>query len=147
MSTKTPPQTPAKGSTQPEFVAHCLDLLASTGPCVAKRMFGGWGISTGGLTLAIIADLGCGECLWLKADATTLPTFEAAGWLPAVCVHGQRKAHDAELPCSTRRRHGVFRADAPLGYPGPGGSGPGAGQESPPRQTRPTTCPTQETVP
>lgn len=69
---------------QPEFVQHCLDLLASVGPCVAKRMFGGWGISTGGLTLAIIADLGDGERLWLKADATTLPTFEAAGCPPFV---------------------------------------------------------------
>ncbi len=68
----------------PEFVAHCLDVLSPVGPCVAKRMFGGWGISTGGLTLAIIADLGCGERLWLKADATTLPTFEAAGCLPFV---------------------------------------------------------------
>ena len=69
---------------QPEFVQHCLDLLASVGPCVAKRMFGGWGISTGGLTLAIIADLGDGERLWLKADVTTLPTFEAAGCPPFV---------------------------------------------------------------
>jgi DNA transformation protein len=71
-------------SNQPEFVQHCLDLLASAGPCVAKRMFGGWGISTGGLTLAIIADLGDGERLWLKADATTLPSFEAAGCTPFV---------------------------------------------------------------
>ena len=71
-------------TSQPEFVQHCLDLLASTGPCVAKRMVGGWGISTGGLTLAIIADLGDGERLWLKADATTLPTFEAAGCPPFV---------------------------------------------------------------
>ena len=69
---------------QPEFVQHCIDLLASTGPCTAKRMFGGWGISTGGLTLAIIADLGGGECLWLKADAHTSPAFEAAGCAPFV---------------------------------------------------------------
>lgn len=68
----------------PEFVSHCLDLLASAGPCVARRMFGGWGISTAGLTFAIIADLGDGERLWLKVDATTLPTFEAAGCLPFV---------------------------------------------------------------
>ena len=71
-------------SNQTEFVQHCLDLLASVGPCVAKRMFGGWGISTGGLTLAIIADLGDGERLWLKADATTLPTFDTAGCPPFV---------------------------------------------------------------
>lgn len=68
----------------PEFVSHCMDLLASTGPCVAKRMFGGWGISTGGLTLAIIADLGDGERLWLKVDANTLPQFETAGCKPFV---------------------------------------------------------------
>ena len=71
-------------TSHPEFVQHCLDLLASAGPCVAKRMFGGWGISTGGLTLAIIADLGGGERLWLKADAATLPAFEAAGCPPFV---------------------------------------------------------------
>lgn len=68
----------------PEFVQHCLDLLANAGPCAAERMFGGWGISTDGLTFAIIADLGDGERLWLKADATTLPTFAAAGCRPFV---------------------------------------------------------------
>ena len=68
----------------PEFVQHSIDLLASTGTCEAKRMFGGWGISTGGLTFAIIADLGRGECLWLKADAQTLPKFEAASCAPFV---------------------------------------------------------------
>lgn len=53
--------------------------MASAGPCVARRMFGGWGISTGGLTLAILTDLGQGEKLWLKADRDTRPRFEAAG--------------------------------------------------------------------
>jgi DNA transformation protein and related proteins len=68
----------------PEFVHHCLDLLAPVAPCVAKRMFGGWGLSTEGLTLAIIADLGDGERLWLKADAHTVGRFEAAGCHPFV---------------------------------------------------------------
>lgn len=68
----------------PEFVRHCLDLLAPVAPCVARRMFGGWGLSTDGLTLAIIADLGEGERLWLKTDATTVATFEAAGGQPFV---------------------------------------------------------------
>lgn len=85
----------AQTTTQPEFVAHCLDLLASTGPCVAKRMFGGWGISTGGLTLAIIANLGDGERLWLKADATTRATFEAQGCARfTYLVKGQPKSMD-----------------------------------------------------
>ena len=62
-----------------EFAHYCCDLLASVGPCVAKRMFGGYGISTDGLTLAILADLGAGDVLWLKACDTSQATFEAAG--------------------------------------------------------------------
>ena len=62
-----------------DFAHYCCDLLSSAGPCAAKRMFGGWGISTDGLTLAILADLGQGETLWLKADEESRATFEAAG--------------------------------------------------------------------
>ena len=62
-----------------DFADYCCELLASAGPCVARRMFGGWGLSIGGLTLAIIADLGEGERLYLKADAATRAAFEAAG--------------------------------------------------------------------
>ncbi len=62
-----------------QFADYCCDLLASLGPCVPKRMFGGWGISIEGMTLAIIADLGGGEKLWLKADEETRSRFEAAG--------------------------------------------------------------------
>ena len=64
---------------QNEFVQYCCELLGSVGPCVARRMFGAWGISTEGLTLAILADLGSGEKLWLKASETSRPVFEAAG--------------------------------------------------------------------
>ncbi len=62
-----------------DFADYCCELLASAGPCVAKRMFGGWGISTDGLSIAIIADLGSGEKLWLKADDDTRGQMEAAG--------------------------------------------------------------------
>jgi DNA transformation protein and related proteins len=44
---------------------------------MAKRMFGGYGISVDGLTVAILADLGQGEILWLKASESTRPIFEA----------------------------------------------------------------------
>ena len=44
-----------------EFAHYCCDLLSAVGPCVAKRMFGGHGISTDGLNLAILADLGAGD--------------------------------------------------------------------------------------
>lgn len=49
------------------------------GPCRAKRMFGGWGISTDGMTIAIVADLGGGEKLWLKGDEESRGRYEAAG--------------------------------------------------------------------
>ena len=56
-------------TTSRDFANYCCDLLASVGPCVAKRMFGGFSISMEGLTLAVLADLGEGEKLWLKGDA------------------------------------------------------------------------------
>ncbi len=68
-------KTPARS----DFADYCCELLSSVGPCVAKRMFGGWGISTDGLTIAIIADLGSGEKLWLKANEGTRAQWEAAG--------------------------------------------------------------------
>ncbi|MFZ3129083.1 MAG: TfoX/Sxy family protein [Rhodoferax sp.] len=66
-------------ATHSDFAQYCCELLASVGPCVAKRMFGGWGISTDGLSVALIADLGSGEKLWLKASDTTRAQWEAAG--------------------------------------------------------------------
>lgn len=62
-----------------DFATYCCELLANAGPCSAKRMFGGWGISTDGLTIAIIADLGSGEKLWLKACDDNRHQWEAAG--------------------------------------------------------------------
>jgi len=79
------PKTP---SISREFADYCCELLASAGPCLARRMFGGWGISTDGLTLAIIADLGGGERLYLKASDETRPQFEAA--------HCQRFVYEAK---------------------------------------------------
>lgn len=67
--------------TSKDFAAYCCELLGSVGPCVAKRMFGGFGLSTDGLTIAIIADLGGGERLYLKADEDSRPRFVAAGGL------------------------------------------------------------------
>ncbi len=61
-----------------EFATYCCDLLGSVGPCVLRRMFGGFGISFDGLTVAIMTDLGQGEKLWLKADDDSRTQFEAA---------------------------------------------------------------------
>jgi len=73
-----------------EFAQYCCDLLASVGPCAARRMFGGYGISTEGVTLAIMADLGSGEKLWLKADETSQSAFQQAGCEPFV-FHAKEK--------------------------------------------------------
>ncbi len=62
-----------------EFAQYCCDLLSAAGPCLARRMFGGYGISSDGLTLALLVDLGDGEKLWLKAGETSRPVFEGAG--------------------------------------------------------------------
>jgi DNA transformation protein and related proteins len=66
-------------ATNKDFADYCCELMSSCGPCVSKRMFGGFGISTDGLTIGIIADLGSGEKLWLKADDSTRGQYEAAG--------------------------------------------------------------------
>ena len=65
--------------TNTEFANYCCDLLASVGRCLPKRMFGGYGISADGLTIAILADLGDGEKLWLKGDDSTRSRYEASG--------------------------------------------------------------------
>ena len=62
-----------------DFANYCCELLSSAGPCVARRMFGGWGISVDGMSIAIIADLGAGEKLWMKADDDTRAQWVAAG--------------------------------------------------------------------
>jgi DNA transformation protein and related proteins len=68
----------------PSFANYCCELLGSIGPCSARRMFGGFGLSTDGLTIALVINLGQGDTLWLKADAESRPRFEAAGCLPFV---------------------------------------------------------------
>ena len=50
-----------------DFADYCCELLSGVGVPVAKRMFGGWGISADGLSIAILLDLGGGATLWLKA--------------------------------------------------------------------------------
>ena len=62
------------------FVAHACELLSGVGPCVAKPMFGGWGISVDGMNIAIIA----WETLFLKTNAQTQPRWLAAGAEPFV---------------------------------------------------------------
>ena len=39
------------------FADYCCELLASAGPCRAKRMFGGWGISIDTTNIYVEIDL------------------------------------------------------------------------------------------
>ena len=66
----------------PEFAQYCCELLSGVGPCTAKRMFGGWGIGLDGMNIAILANLGEGDALWLKVNGATRAAFEAAGCAP-----------------------------------------------------------------
>lgn len=63
-----------------EFVAHCLELLGSVGVARSRRMFGGHGFYVDDLFIGLIAS----ERLYLKADASTRASFEAAGCQPFV---------------------------------------------------------------
>jgi DNA transformation protein len=60
------------------FVAHCLELLSVLGVARARRMFGGHGVYADEHFVALIID----EVLYLKADDTARPAFEAAGCQP-----------------------------------------------------------------
>lgn len=46
------------------FVTYVVELMQSTGPANAKRMFGGYGIFLDGVMFALVAD----SVLYLKAD-------------------------------------------------------------------------------
>jgi DNA transformation protein len=64
----------------PDFVAHCVELLASLGSVRTRRMFGGWGLYVDDLFIALIAF----ERLYLKADEASRERFAAAGCEPFV---------------------------------------------------------------
>ena len=54
------------------------DLFANFGPVAIRRMFSGYGISADGINFALVLRSG----LYLRADETTIPQFEAAGSQP-----------------------------------------------------------------
>jgi len=61
-----------------EFISHCAELLQPVGAVRAKRMFGGHGLYVDEIFVAIVIE----EQLYLKADASSRPRFEAAGCEP-----------------------------------------------------------------
>lgn len=62
----------------PDFVAHCLELLSPVGAPRARRMFGGHGVYVDELFVALLVR----DTLYLKTDDATRPEFEAAGGQP-----------------------------------------------------------------
>lgn len=69
------------------FQAFLKDQLAGFGPVVIRRMFGGAGVYADSVMFALIAD----DTLYLKADATTAPDFEAEGMGPFTYTAKDRK--------------------------------------------------------
>lgn len=61
-----------------DLVEHCAELLAPLGAVRWRRMFGGHGIYVDDLFVALIAE----QCLYLKVDALTQPSFAAMGCVP-----------------------------------------------------------------
>lgn len=64
----------------PSFVQHALDLLAGAGPVRARAMFGGYGLSVGGISMGLIDE----DRLYLRVDDQTRGQFQAAGSEPFV---------------------------------------------------------------
>jgi DNA transformation protein len=62
----------------PDFVAHCLELLAPVGAPRSRRMFGGHGFYIDDLFVAILAHDG----LYMKVDDTSREAFREAGGRP-----------------------------------------------------------------
>lgn len=62
------------------FVEHVCELLSPLGPVVARRMFGGWGVSVDGMNVGLVA----WNTLYLKGNAETEPRWLAAGCQPFV---------------------------------------------------------------
>jgi DNA transformation protein len=67
--------------------SHIVDLFASFGPVVVRRMFGGGGIYADGLMFALVTD----GAIYLKADAQTIPAFEREGLRPFTYTAKGRK--------------------------------------------------------
>ena len=62
-------------ATKDDFANYCAELLGASGRVQVRRMFGAHGMYLDGLFVAVVTN----HLLYLKADAESAPTFEAAG--------------------------------------------------------------------
>jgi DNA transformation protein len=63
------------------------ELFAPFGPVTVKRLFGGAGISSDGLTFALVFD----GAIFLKVDDASIPDFEREGSAPFVYTRAKSK--------------------------------------------------------
>jgi DNA transformation protein len=69
--------------------ADIVELFAAFGPVVPRRMFSGFGIFSDGTMFALVVR----GVLYLKADAQTVPAFEAEGQGPfSYMAKGRKRA-------------------------------------------------------
>ena len=64
----------------PQFVAHVVEQMPALGGISARKMFGGWGIFSGGLMFAVVIR----DELYFKADAENVGRFKDRGLKPFV---------------------------------------------------------------
>lgn len=72
---------------QDSFVDYTLELLEPLGPVQVRRMFGGWGLYSGGLMFGLIIE----GRFYLKSDDISRPAFEAAGGCEPFIYQGAKK--------------------------------------------------------
>jgi DNA transformation protein len=78
----------------PEYREFALEQLGRVAPVTSRAMFGAVGVYSGGLFFAVIDD----DTLYLKADDTNRPDFEAAGMGPFRPFEGAASMNYYELP-------------------------------------------------
>jgi len=69
------------------FTDYVRELFAPFGEVSTRKMFGGVSVYVNGRICGILAD----DSLWLKADAVSIPEFEAAGSGPFTYDFGDGK--------------------------------------------------------
>lgn len=111
-----------------DFAQYCCELLSSVGNCKYRKMFGGFGISVDGMNIALVANTGNGDQLWLKTNAHSENDFLKAGCQPFVYgttkngIRSEKTLHyfsvpEAAMESIEEMRDWAFRAlDAALAF-------------------------------
>lgn len=85
----------------PEYRAFAMEQLGRCASVTARSMFGGVGIYADGLFFAVMDD----DRLYLKADDTNRPDFQAAGMGPFAPMGPDKPMQYYELPADLLEDH------------------------------------------